>query len=818
MFKFLITTIGCICQLISYAQYSITGTILSKSNNGILVGATIQSEGGDYFSVTNEEGFFEIKNVTPGDYNFTIRYLGFKEQELNLVVDQNKTLKIFLEEDTRITDEVIVYATRANDKSATTFHTVNKKEIAKQNFGQDLPFVLNWTPSLVTTSDAGAGIGYTGLRIRGSDATRINVTINGIPYNDSESQGVFWVDIPDIATSTQSIQIQRGVGTSTNGAGAFGASINLQTNSKNTEPYAELINSAGSFNTRRHTIGFGTGLINDRFAFDARASLINSDGFIDRASSNLRSYYASGGYYGDRTIIKAIAFGGNEVTYQSWYGVPESRLNGDVAAMMTTAAAEGWNAQQLDNLLNSNSRTFNFYDYKDQVDNYAQDNFQLHVSNQLSSSTTANVALHYTKGKGYYEEFKFDQALNNYGIPDVMIGTTTITNSDLIRRRWLDNDFYGLTYSINYEKDKYSGVIGGGWNRYVGDHFGEVIWAQFASTAQKDFRYYFNQGDKRDFNIFWKSSYQLTRRFNGYLDLQYRRVDYSAQGIENDLSNFDVAADYGFFNPKVGLTYELDAFKQLYASYSVGQREPVREDFINAQGGGRPKSELLNNIEAGLRIKRSRYQLNLNYYLMSYKDQLVLTGEINDVGAAIRTNVDNSYRTGIEIEGVLKLNSNLTWGANATLSENKIKNFTEVVYDYGANFDEFNEIQNQYSETDISFSPPLILGSNLSYTIHKNIEATILSKYVGEQFLDNTSNEERKIESYFINDFRLSYNPTINAFKNFGVSLMVNNILDVEYESNGYTYGYVGGGETIRQNYYYPQAGRNYLMMLSMKF
>ncbi|HEY5692807.1 MAG TPA: TonB-dependent receptor [Cyclobacteriaceae bacterium] len=817
MFKFLFTAIGCLCQLIGYAQYSLSGTIMSKANNEVLVGATVQSVRGNYFSVTNEDGFFEIRDVPRGAYNFTISYLGFKEAELNLTVDENKSLKIFLEEDTRITDEVTVYATRAGEKSATTFQNVSKKEIAKQNFGQDLPFVLNWTPSLVTTSDAGTGIGYTGLRIRGSDATRINVTINGIPYNDSESQGVFWVDIPDIATSTQSIQIQRGVGTSTNGAGAFGASINLQTNTKIVEPYVELINSIGSFDTRRHTVGFGTGLINDRFTFDARASLINSDGFIDRASSNLRSYFASGGYYGDRTIIKAIAFGGHEETYQSWYGVPESRLKGDVTAMMTTAAAEGWNARQLDNLLNSDNRTFNFYDYKDQVDNYGQDNFQLHVSSQLSSMVTANFALHYTKGKGYYEEFKYDQSLNNYGLPDVAIGTTSITNTDLIRRRWLDNDFYGVTYSINYEKDRYSGVIGGASNRYIGDHFGEVIWAQFTSTAPKDFRYYFNKGDKRDFNIFWKSSYQFKKRFNGYLDLQYRKVDYSTKGIENDLSNFDLTADYGFFNPKIGLTYELDAFKQLYASYSVGQREPVREDFINAQVGSRPKSELLNNVEAGLRIKKSRYYVNLNYYLMSYKDQLVLTGEINDVGAPIRTNVDNSFRTGIEIEGTIRLNSKLTWGANATLSENKIKNFTEVVYDYGVNYDEFNEIQNQYSETDISFSPSLIVGSSLSYTIHKNIEATLLSKYVGDQFLDNTSNENRRIGSYFINDIRLSFNPTIKAFKNFGISLMVNNILGVKYESNGYTYGYVGGGEVIRQNYYYPQAGRNYLMMLSMK-
>ncbi len=818
MLRIILTAITCLCHPVSHAQFAISGTVQSKSDNGFLVGATIQSEGGNYFSVTDDNGQFEIENVPSGEYTFTIRFLGFKEQRLDVSVNGRKSLVVFLEEDTRITDEVIVTATRASEKSPTTFTNVSKSEIRQQNFGQDLPFILNWTPSLVTTSDAGAGVGYTGLRIRGSDATRINVTINGIPYNDSESQGVFWVDIPDIATSTQSIQIQRGVGTSTNGGGAFGASINLQTHNKNEDSYAEFINSVGSFNTRRHTLGFGTGLVNEKFTFDARASLIKSDGFIDRASADLKSYFLSGGYYGDRTIVKAIAFGGNERTYQSWYGVPESRLNGDVPAMMITASAEGWNVQQVDNLLNSDNRTFNLYDYKDQVDNYSQDNFQLHVSQQVSAALTANAALHYTRGKGYYEEFKYDQALGSYGLSDVTIGTTTITNTDLIRRRWLDNDFYGLTYSLNYEKDRYNGVLGGAWNNYQGDHFGEVIWADIALTVPKDTRYYFNQGNKQDFNLFWKSTFQLSGRLNGYLDLQFRNVDYQAKGVENDQNNFDVSATYGFFNPKIGLTYQWNSFKQLYASYSVGQREPVREDFINASAGVTPRPEVLKNLEAGLRIKKSSYMLNMNYYLMSYQDQLVLTGEINDVGAPIRTNVENSNRMGIEVEGAVKLNPKLSWGANVTLSENKIKNFTEVVYDYGVNYDEFNEIQTQYKETDISFSPSVIAGSNLSYSIFNNFEATILSKYVGEQFLDNTSNSDRKISAYLVNDLRLSYRLKLKAFKDFGISLMINNILNEAYESNGYTYGYVGGGETIRQNYYYPQAGRNYLMMVTLKF
>ncbi len=818
MLRLITTLIGFSITLHGFAQFTVSGNVEDRSINQPLVGATIQTDKGNKTAITDTNGYFVIHDLAEGKYTLLIRFLGYKEERVSLQVNQDQSIAIEMNQEAQLTEEVIVYATRATDKSPTTFSNLNQAEINKQNFGQDLPFILKFTPSLVTTSDAGTGIGYTGLRIRGSDATRINVTINGIPYNDSESQGVFWVDIPDIATSTQSMQVQRGVGTSTNGAGAFGASINLQTNSKNDESYAEVINSVGSFSTRRHTVGFGTGLINDKFAFDGRASLINSDGFIDRASSDLKSYYASGGYYGRNSIFKLIAFGGKEITYQSWYGVPESRLNNEVAAMMTTATTEGWNTQQTNNLLNSSARTFNIYDYKDQVDNYAQDNFQFHASHRLNSEITANVSLHYTLGKGYYEEFKYDQTLSDYGVADVLIGDESITNSDLIRRRWLDNDFYGFTYSVNYTNDRYDGTFGGALNRYEGDHFGEITWAGVALTAAKDFRYYFNRGDKKDFNLFWKSNLSITNKLNGYLDLQYRRIDYSANGTENDLTNFNVDVDYNFFNPKVGLTYELSFEKQLYVSYAVAQREPVRDDFINARVGFDPKPEKLRNLEMGWRMQKANHSFNINYYLMDYKDQLVLTGELNDVGAAIRTNVNKSYRTGIELEGAIRFNNKLTWSANLTLSQNKIRRFTEVLYDYGVNYDEFNEVQNQYNDVDISFSPDVIAGSILSVTPVKSFEMALQSKYVGRQFLDNTSNDSRKIDAYFINDLRFSYTPTIPVFKELGISLLINNILDVAYESNGYTYGFLGGGAVSRENYYYPQAGRNYLLMLTMKF
>lgn len=818
MLKIILTQLSITWCCSAFAQFSISGKVIYGSENQPLPGATVQLERGNYFSVTNEEGNFIISNVEAGNYVLIVRFLGYKEQRRDVVLNADMMVNITLQEDSRLTDEIVVYATRAAEKSPTTFTNINKAEIKKQNYGQDLPFVLNWSPSLVTTSDAGTGVGYTGLRIRGSDATRVNVTINGIPYNDSESQGVFWVNIPDIATSTQSIQIQRGVGTSTNGAGAFGASINLSTISRNEEPYADFINSIGSFNTRRHTLGFGTGLINDLFTFDARASFIQSDGFIDRASSDLRSYYFAAGYYNNNTIIKAIGFGGNEITYQSWYGVPEARLNNDVDGMLATAVVEGWNPQQTANLLNSNRRTFNIYDYKNQVDNYTQDHFQLHVSHQFSRSLTASGALHYTPGSGFYEEFKFDQALSDYGVADVVVGSEIVTNTDLVRRRWLDNDFYGFTYSVNYEMDRYDATFGGAWNRYEGDHFGEIIWAGVAITAPKDFRYYMNKGDKRDFNIFWKNNFQITSKINGYLDLQFRKVNYEANGIENDLNDFEVAAQYNFFNPKIGISYEMGNDEQLYVSYSVGQREPVRDDFINATSGTPPQPEKLKNIEAGWRLKKTNYFLNLNYYLMDYQDQLVLTGALNDVGAAIRTNVDKSYRSGIEIEGGIRLSPKISWGGNVTFSENKIKNFTEVIYDYGVNYDEFIEIANQLEDVDIAFSPAVIAGSNFTVSPFKNFEMTLLSKYVGEQFLDNTANESRMLDDYFINDIRLNYAFSVPFLKECSLGLLINNLFDVMYESNGYTYGFVGGGETVRQNYYYPQAGRNYLLMATLKF
>jgi iron complex outermembrane recepter protein len=805
-----------VCSIVGQAQYVVRGSVKDSKSKESLAGATVEVKEINRYAITSERGDFELEKIPSGDYHAEVRFLGYKTFEIQFTVPDEQPLNIFLEEDVIMTDQVIVSATRVNEKTPTTYSTINKLTLQKQNFGQDLPFALNWTPSLVTTSDAGAGVGYTGLRIRGSDATRINVTINGIPVNDSESQGVFWVNTPDLASSTQSVQVQRGVGTSTNGAGAFGASVNLQTNTRNDQAYADVINSFGTFSTRRHTVAFGTGLINEKFVFDGRASQIASDGFIDRASSDLKSYYLSGGYYGKKTMIKAIVFGGREITYQSWYGVPESRLNNDEEAMLETAATEGWNQEQTDNLLSS-GRTFNIYTYENQVDNYSQDHYQLHTSHRFSDPLTANAALHYTRGRGYYEEFRYDDDFDNYGLSDVTIGNETISSTDLVRRRWLDNDFYGITYSINYETEKLNSILGGAWNQYDGDHFGEITWAQ-VSAVPKDYQYYFNNGKKNDFTVYWKNNYQLTERINGFLDLQYRRVDYTASGKENKQFDFNIDQQFNFFNPKFGLVYDASTEQQWYASYSIGNREPVRDDFIDAIAGTVPKHETLRNVEAGWRFRKQNLTLTANYYLMNYKNQLVPTGKVNDVGALIRTNVDESYRTGIELEGSVKLSAEFLWNVNLAISQNKIKNFNEVLYDYGVNFDEYNEVVTSYSNTDIAVSPNLIAGSALMYMPWRGFELGLLTKYVGDQYLDNTSNEGRKIDAYLVNDLRVSYSWRPAFMREISLSLLANNIFSAQYSSNGYTYGYLGGPAEYRQNYYYPQAGRNFMAMLALRF
>jgi iron complex outermembrane recepter protein len=826
MFKFYVLAALLFPLHIFAQQISISGIVRDSKSHDNLPGATIELDGTRYFAIADELGRFSLSRVKEGTYTVTVRFVGYQTITETVTVPTADQLVISLEETAQLTDEVLVYSTRASDETPTTFSNVGKQTIAKQNFGQDLPYLLNWTPSVVTTSDAGTGFGYTGIRIRGSDATSINVTINGVPYNDAESLGTFWVDVPDIASSSESVQIQRGVGTSTNGAGAFGATINLQTISRNDKPYGTIINSVGvlengvdglGYNSRRHTIGFGTGLINNQWVIDGRFSRIASDGYIDRASADLGSYYLSAGFYAGNTMIKAMAFGGKERTYQAWYGVPESRITNNEEAMLITAGNEGWNDDQTQNLLNSGSRTFNPYTYQNQVDDYRQDHYQLHLSQRIRESLTANLAFHFTPGKGYYEEFKPKDSFSKYGLDPVVIGDSVIEKSDIIRRRWLDNNFGGVTFSVNYLQSRWNLTIGGGANRYSGKHFGEIIWAE-VTTIPTEFQYYFSTSEKKDYNLYGKINVELSENLNAFADIQGRKIDYRTSGVDNGGTVLNIDEQFLFFNPKFGLIYDFDATQQLYSSLAIAHREPVRSDFVNAPFDKKPRQEKLSNVEIGYRLQKSAVIVNINYYYMNYKDQLIHTGKINDVGAPIRTNVDKSYRSGIEVDALLRLNKNFTLNANATYSKNKIRDFTEVLYDYGTDWDEFTTVERKYKNADIAFSPALISGLGLIYRPMPSLELSWLSKYVSRQYLDNTSNRGRSLDPYLVNDIRLAWSVKPTFVKEITVSLLANNVLNEMFESNGYTWGYLGGAEEYRENYYYPQAGRNFMAMLAVKF
>lgn len=781
-----------LCPMLSMAQFNISGTV--TENNTVLPGAGIKLKNKGQSVIAGTNGRYEFSNLQAGSYTLVVSYVGYATQEKTINLTANTVVDFKLSALSFLADEVVVSATRASKNTATTYKDLNRAEIAKNNVGQDLPYILNQTPSVVVSSDAGAGIGYTGIRIRGSDATRINVTLNGIPLNDAESQGSFFINLPDLASSVDNIQIQRGVGTSTNGAGAFGASLNIQTTTRRDSAYAELNNTYGSYNTWKNTVSVGSGLISNKFSFDGRLSRIKSDGYIDRASSNLKSFFVTGAYYGKNDILRANVFSGTEKTYQAWNGVTEDLLQTD--------------------------RRHNDFTYDNQTDNYQQDHYQLFYTRNLGKTLTANAALHYTYGRGYYEEYKDDQKLSKYQIKPVVIGGTTIDKSDLVRRLWLDNDFYGATYSLNYTpKNGLSFTLGGAYNEYKGRHFDEVIWAQFANyDASQSARHIYNDNDafKSDFNIFGRANYQI-EQFNIFADLQYRNVYYSYFGKDEAGNPAQQNARLEFFNPKLGLTYNIDAKSNAYASVAVGHKEPNRRDFTDSNINTRPKSEQLTDFEFGYRTQQDMFNIGLNGFAMLYKDQLINTGKLNDVGGQTRQNVPDSYRLGLELDGRWQILKNLSWSATATLSRNKIKEFTEYIYD-DADASGKTFVTNTYKNTDISYSPAIIVSSEIAYSPIKKTEIALISKYVGKQYLDNTQAATRILPSFFVNDVRLGYNTSIAGIKNVGLSLLVNNVFSTLYENNGGTYPYLYAGDLSRTNYYYPQATRNFLLSLNVKF
>ncbi len=683
-----------------------------------------------------------------------------------------------------------VRALRANATAPFAKTNIGKTAIQNQNLGQDLPFLLNQTPSVVISSDAGNGIGYTGIRIRGSDASRVNVTLNGVPFNDAESGGTFFVDLPDFLSSVNSIQIQRGVGTSSNGGGAFGASINLSTNEINKTPFAEFNNSYGSYNTLKNTIKVGSGLLGNHFTADLRLSRIASDGYVDRASSDLKSFYASSAYLSDRTNFRINVFSGKEKTYQAWYGISEEVLNTNRRTNSAGTEKPG-------------------EPYSNETDNYQQDHYQFFFDQQLHPNLIFNTGIFYVKGRGYYEQYKANEKYADYGISNPVYGAAAVTTTDLIRQLWLTNNFYGNLFSLQHKTGSRQLTFGGSVSTYNGDHFGEVIWAQNGIPAEK-MRWYDNDAKKTEANFFGKWQQKITPRIELYTDFQWRGVRHMINGFRYN-PDLKINEKFDFINPKIGISYIQNNI-QAFASYSIGGKEPNRDDF-EAGELQMPKAERLHDLETGVEIKENNYSLGAVFYYMKYKDQLVLTGKINDVGAYTRTNIENSYRAGIELEGALSLNKYLKASANFTFSRNRIKDFIEFIDDY----DNGDQKNNFYEESDISFSPSLVGAATISLIPIKNISVDLISKYVGKQYLDNTSNEARKLDSYFTQDMRAAYHFQKKVLKNATLILQINNIFNSLYEPNGYTFSYFYDNALTTENYYYPMAGTHWMVGMNIK-
>lgn len=770
-----------------YSQYSIKGNVQNQEGEP-LAGAHIVLKETFKSTISNSDGSFMLTNLSKGNYVIRVSYLGYETIEKIIELETDITLDFHLRGKAYLEDEVIITATRAEKGTPTTYENVDEKQIDEINFAQDLPYLIQTTPSLVVSSDAGAGVGYSALRIRGTDITRINVTVNGVPLNDPESQGVFWVNMPDFASSISNLQVQRGVGTSTNGAAAFGASINIQSNDLNQNPYARFRSIAGSFNTWKNNVEFGTGLIDGKWSFDGRLSKIRSDGYVDRAFSDLKSYYLSGGYFGKTTMVKFVTFSGKERTYQSWYGIPKDSLE--------------------------TNRTYNPYTYENETDNYQQDHYQLHFTQKINKKLYLNTSLFYIQGKGYYEQYKDDQNFSDYQLPDILIGDTTISTTDLIRQKWLDNHFYGITYSLKYNSELSRITIGGSWNKYDGDHFGEVIWAQYASNMEKAYRWYDNKGIKQDFNVYGKLNQQINEHLSLYGDLQFRRINYEIDGIHDDLRDISQTLNFSFFNPKAGLYYNLNNDHSLYFSFAVANREPNRSNYRDADASNQPEPERLFDYELGYELNRPGMGLQVNIYFMDYKDQLVMTGEINNVGAAIMTNVSDSYRAGIEFLSSLKVSDKITWNANLSISRNKIKNFTEYVDDW----DQGGQISKNLGETDLAFSPGIVAGSQLAFSPVNGLNINLISKYVGRQYIDNASSKSRSLDPYFINDVVINYKFKTKFIKEIGLHLMLNNIFNEEYETYAWVYRYFYSGEYHVMDGYFPQAGFNLLGGISLEF
>jgi len=793
MNKLLISTIFVFLSFLGFAQdFEVSGTVTDHRGE-ILPGVNVYEKGTTNSAVSDFDGKYIIQ-LSEGTHDLIFHY--GESYEVELFVDGDRTFNYTIANRQSL-DEVLVRAVRAAEDAPITHSNLDKEDLESRNLGQDIPVMLNYLPSVVSTTDAGAGVGYTSIRVRGSDATRINVTLNGIPYNDSESQGTFWVNMPDFTSSIQSLQLQRGVGTSSNGSGAFGASLNMLTDDVSETAYGEIGNTVGSFNTHKHNVKFSTGLLSNHFELAGRLSTIKSDGYIDRASSDLKSYFLQGAFKNKNTLLKVLTFGGVQETYQAWNGLEDpEKLENDrtfnSAGMYTDRNGE-----------------IQFYEHE--VDNYKQDHYQMLWNQRFNNYWSSNVSVNYTRGFGYFEQYKEDQSFSTYGLNPIGMGGDTINSTDLIRRRYLDNHFYAANADVNYKKDNLEVNAGAFYSSYTGDHYGEILWARYASDSETGDRYYDGDANKSEFTVFSKATYSFGDAWTLFGDLQGRFINYKTSGITSDLVEMVMDEDYSFFNPKAGVTYKLNPSNQFYFSYGKAHREPSRTDFRE----NITTAEKLDDFELGWRFTSKNTKVSTNLYYMDYKDQLVLSGEMSDTGRPLRTSSGNSYRFGLEIDAEVQIMPTLKIRPNIALSSNKNRDFVTSID---------GELRN-LGKTNISFSPSVIAANMLEYTPVKNFQISLLSKFVGEQFMGNTDSEASKLDSYFINDVNIAYRlNNLPVVKEIVFSALINNIFNVEYISNGFYYTYdddwsnPGAVTTIEGAGYFPQATINFLVGATVKF
>lgn len=783
-----------------WAQFNLQGTISDANTATPLPGAHLTLIKQNKTTATSTDGTFIFEGLSQGKHRLKVSYLGYETQFATVNIQRNTTLDIALKQTAIMEDAVTITATRAGEKTPVAHQEISREHIQKMNLGKDIPYLLSSTPSVTVSSDGGSGVGYTSMRIRGTDLSRINVTVNGIPLNDAESHSVYFVDMPDIASSIDNLQIQRGVGTSTNGAAAFGASLNFQTQTLKAKAYADITSGYGSFNTYKNNISMGTGLLNGHWTFDGRLSKLTTDGFIDRAEADLDSYFLSGGYYSDKTIIRANVFSGHEVTYQAWDGVPSDILKTD-----RTFNGIG--------LITDKEGNISYYD--NEIDDYTQDHYQLLLNHQVSPRIQLNGGLHYTRGYGYYEQYKDDTKYSKYGIESPIYGTDTIKTTDLIRRKFLDNDFYGFTASAIYHYGSSEITLGGGWNEYDGEHYGRVIWAENGGIESNDREYYNNTGLKRDYNTYLKITQELFSGLSLYGDIQYRDIRHKMKGMDDNNRNLDQTRTFSFINPKAGIHYSINDYNNVYASFAVANREPTRRTYTDADPSQpAPVFETLNDWETGYQLRTSRINIEANLFYMDYNNQLVHTGKINDVGDPIMSNIKDTYRAGIELAAGYKPNQYFQWQGNLTYSQNKAKNYIEYVDDWTT----WTQRIDTLGTTNLAFSPEWIANNIITVTPLNDLSVSLISKFVSDQYIDNTSKTESKLNSYLTHDIRVNYTFKTKWISSIDCYAQVNNLLSEEYENNAWVYYYYSENIHKRMDGYFPQAGINFMTGITLHF